>query len=503
MFTRRRFLTTASSTVTAAMATSFPTPAFAATARQSDELVGYDATGLAELLRTKRLTQAELVEIVIRRIEALNPILNFMTTPTFDRARSKAGSFSNDSAFAGVPILIKDMIDIGGVRRTDGSRLLATNVPAKNVAYIDAIEAAGLNILGLTNVPEFAGGFTCNNNLFGETLNPWNLEYSPYISSGGSAAAAAAGILPLVHGTDGAGSNRLPASTCGLFGVKPSQFRMLSGEANGGHDRTKTHNTMSRTVRDSARLLNLTEDKSGTVYAPVGLVQGPSTRRLKIGFVDAAALVAPEVQAAQEDVAKLLQDLGHTVVKAEWPVDIEAFKDAYPSYFATRILPLKAMIESLTGVSVTKSGLLTGFQASFAEDAVLVRPEDAERAETYLEAIPQAFADLFADLDVVLCPVMPQVGAKNTSFDPNESYTKARMHALLDNLIFTGPVNFAGNPAMSVPLTWHSTAGLPIGSHFIAPVGDDRVLYELAFELEQARPWKDIWAPISVKHVPI
>ncbi len=500
--TRRSFLRTSSAAalVMASGQTGF------ARRREADEFVDYDATGLAELVRSGQVTQAELVEVVIRRIEALNPILNFMTTPTFQRARERAGTIPDDTLFAGVPILIKDMVDVGGVRRTDGSRLWATNVPAKNVDYIDGVEAAGLNIIGMTNVPEFAGGFTTDNNLFGETLNPWNLDYSPYVSSGGAAAAAAAGVLPLVHGTDGAGSNRLPASTCGLFGIKPSQYRMLSGEADGGHDRTKTHQTISRTVRDSARLMDLTEDKSGSVYEPIGIVEGPSNRRLRIGYVEDApgvVDVSGEVREAQDKVAKLLEEMGHTVIPVSWPGDSIAFAELWPLYFATRMVPLKAQVEALAGVPVTEADLLTGFQASFAAHAASVPASESQKAEEFIESLPQRFAQAFEEIDMMLCPVMPNAGALTSAFDPNEAFSEARIFDLLGNLKFTGPVNFAGNPAMSVPLTWNSSAGLPIGSHFIGPVGADRAMYELVFELEQARPWKDIWAPISVKYIPV
>ena len=142
-----------------------------------DQLVGYDALGLAGLLKKKEVTPLEIVDVVIRRIEALDPALNFMTTRAYERAREKANSIPLDSRFAGVPILIKDMVDVGGVRRTDGSRLLATNIPKENVKYIDGVERAGLNIVGMTNVPELAGGLTTDNDLFGATRNPWNLNY--------------------------------------------------------------------------------------------------------------------------------------------------------------------------------------------------------------------------------------------------------------------------------------------------------------------------------------
>ena len=500
---RRSFLR---SSFAGAVASVAAAPASRAATREFDAFVDYDAIGLAGLIKNGDISAAEMTEVVIRRIEALDPVLNFITTPTFDRARDSAGAIAQDSTFAGVPILIKDMIDVGGVRRTDGSQLLATNVPAQNVAYIDGVESAGLNIIGMTNVPELAGGFTTNNNLFGATLNPWNLAYSPFVSSGGAASAAAAGVLPLVHGTDGAGSNRLPASTCGLFGMKPSRFRMLSGEADGGHDLTKTNQTMSRTVRDSAALFAHTEDTSGEIYAPIGLVEGPSSERLTIGYVvDAPGVVdvTADVREAQEATAALLVDLGHTVVDATWPTNSPLFAKHWPLYFATRMVPLKNLIEQMTGRPVTESGLLTGFQASFASYAATVPDEQSAQAEMFIESIPAAFDGSFESVDLILAPVMPTAGVRNDSFDPNEDFSVERITELLGHLKFTGPVNFAGCPAMSVPLSWDGAGGLPIGSHIIGPRGSDKRLYELAFELEEARPWRDVWAPYSVKYIPV
>lgn len=281
---------------------------------------------------------------------------------------------------------------------------------------------------------------------------------------------------------------------------------MLSGEAGGGHDRTKTNQAMSRTVRDSARLMDLTEDKSGKKYQPVGFITGPSKKRLRVGFVEDApgiVEVSKEVKSAQVATAKLLEGMGHKVVEKKWPGDSAAFAELWPRYFATRMVPLKNQVEALTGVPVTEAGLLTGFQASFAAHASSVTADEAAEAEKFIESLPARFAQAFSDIDVMLCPVMPQVGALTTAFDPNEAFSESRIFQLLGNLKFTGPVNFAGNPAMSVPLTWNSTDGLPIGSHFIGPVGGDRMLYELAYELEEAKPWKDVWAPYSIKYTPV
>ncbi len=266
------------------------------------------------------------MDVIIRRIETANPKLNLMATPAYDRAREKAESIPRDTLFAGVPILMKDMIDVGGIYRTDGSRLNSANMPEKNVAYVDAVESAGLNILVMTNVPEFASCVVTANDLFGAIHNPWDINYSAFASSGGAAVAVAGGVLPMTHGTDGGGSSRLPASTTGILGMKPSRFRMLSGEADGGHDLIKTNQTLSRTVRDSAMLLSLTEDRSGMVYEPVGLVQGSSKKRLRVGYVaDMPGLCDVElaVKAAQDRSANLLQQLGHTLSETTIPLDME------------------------------------------------------------------------------------------------------------------------------------------------------------------------------------
>ena len=175
---------------------------------------------MAELIKKGELSSVEVVELTIRRIEAVEPIINAITTRTYERALKNAETISKDTTFAGVPILIKDMVDVGGVRRTDGSRMMLSNVPADNVMYIDGVEAAGMNIIGMTNAPEFAQlGIVTNNTAFGSSRNPWDLSKSTLGSSGGSAAAVASGMVPMAHGTDGGGSNRLPACAQGLFGL--------------------------------------------------------------------------------------------------------------------------------------------------------------------------------------------------------------------------------------------------------------------------------------------
>ena len=464
-----------------------------------DEFIDYDASGLAQLIRNKEVTPAELVEVIIRRIETLDPTINCIATPTFERARRKALTISSDTTFAGVPALVKDMIDVGGVRRSDGSRLLATNIPKESVEYIKAFEASGLNIIGTTTVPEFASGL--ESELYGRTRNPWNLDYSCIASSSGAAAAVAAGYVPLVHGTDGGGSNRLPSHACGTFGFKPSRYRMLSGEADGGHDMFKTNNAISRTVRDSAALFGATEDKSGTVFKPIGTVSGPSNRRLRIAYAPNGVQGYPAVRSikgVQDDVAGLLMDLGHMVDEIEHPVNGEEFFDNYRYAFMPKFTPILAMVTGITGRAPVDSGLLTRWTATMIESSRDFTDKQIEQATAYFEHADAIYKGLFDEYDLLFTPVSPDETPKLGTIKPSDSWDE-KGHILERVMSITAPTNAVGDCAMSVPLSFSKATGMPVGSMFQAKAGNDRMLYELAFELEQARPWKDTWAPHSAR----
>ncbi len=475
--------------------------------RRPDELIDYDALGLAQLIKRKEISAKELAEVVIRRIEMIEPIINAITTPTFERARERADRIPLDSTFAGVPVLIKDMIDVGGVRRTDGSRLWLTNVPKKNVTYIDGVEAAGMNIIGMTNVPEFAQlGIVTNNSAFGLSRNPWDLSKSTLGSSGGSAAAVAAGIVPLAHGTDGGGSNRLPACANGLFGMKPSRERMLSGEADGGHNPFKTNQAISRTVRDSAALFNETEDKSGKKFEPVNLVTGPARHRFKIGLaanIAGGMTIDAEVLSAMKSSAELLQDMGHEVEEVQFPVNSTEFFVNYNGAFLRRFGIFAEMASALSGQPAIESGLLDPWTVSLIGYGASITEEQEQRGLAYLATVPSLYESLFEAFDILMSPVMPVASVGVDELRPEDRVNDSYLKFLQDRMAFTAPTNVAGIPAMSVPLYWDGQTGLPTGTMFQAGLGNDKMLYELAYELEEARPWKDKWAPYSVKYIPI
>ena len=478
-----------------------PEPTSATGSSAFDEFLRFDTIELADLIRSKQISQHELVEVVIRRIEAVNPAVNFMTNRFYERAREKAAQFSDDSPFAGVPLLLKDMTDLGGMPRTDGSNFPPNNIPQHSSMYVDALENAGFNFLGMTNVSEHAGVGGTDNIRFGATRNPWNLDYYPFMSSGGTAASIAAGVLSMAHGTDGAGSNRLPSSVTGLLGMKPTRYRMLADAHDGTHDIAKTNQMVSRTVKENAVAFLHTQDPENGDYPHEPLFDSASDRRLKIGVAfDNPGLipVSDEVRQATVRSVQLLEEMGHTVEEVNYPIPAEDILVNYTNFFAGKTGGLKSAIESATGKSVSEAGVLSPFVAGSLEANASVTSEEIAAALTFLQAIEPKFDSFFDDFDILLTPVSPMAGLKVDEIGANTQYSEESLRKLIGSLKFTAAINFAGCPAMSVPLNWNSRAGLPIGTHCVAARGADRTLYELAYELEEARPWRNQWAPHSL-----
>ncbi|NOD76439.1 amidase [Ruegeria sp. HKCCD4332] len=500
--TRRNFLGTVGATGALLGSVSLSSTSVFAGTRQLDDLVEYDAVGLAQLVKTKEISAVELVERVIRRIEALNPIVNCVATPTFDRALEKAREVSPDTFFAGVPTMLKDMVDVGGVRRTDGSRLWATNIPQKSVAYVEVLEASGLNMIGTTVAPEFANGL--DSELYGMAINPWNLEYSCNASSSGAACAVAAGIVPLVHGTDGGGSNRLPASACNVIGFKPSRGRMMSGEQDGGHDTFKTNGPICRTVRDAAALIDVCEDKAGP-FPPIGFIEGPSKRRLKVAYARMGTKGVEPVAAivrAQDAVAELLRELGHEVTVIEHPIDGAEYLRMFRYAFLPKFAPLLSLARGTSGQTSLDTGLLSNWTATTMLEGQSYSPEQRQEGLDYFNDISAKFAAVFANHDVIFSATSPSETLKRNTVSHRDDFA-FKAHLLENLLALTSPVNAVGDCAISLPLSFSSETNMPVGSMFHAAAGNDATLVELSYELEQARPWKDNWAPYSAKFIPV
>lgn len=504
---RREFISVTSAAVALAAtvtASSADQPAQPKLALADDELLAYDALGLAELVRKGELSSRELVQATAQRIDRLDGKINAMTTLSIQRALKNTQSISADSVFAGVPTVIKDLADVAGIRRTSGSRMQLTHVPQSSSDYMTALEAAGLNIVGMSNTPEFASIVITDNDAFGPTRNPWGLDASVGGSSGGSAAAVAAGYVPIAHGTDGAGSIRIPSSCCGLFGMKASRYRMACGEPDGVHQFLRTHQSISRTVRDSAALFAVTENRaSDNPYPAVGLVQGPGKKRLKIAFTTSNAFgeePVASVRMALADTAKLCADLGHEVVEVSNPLDGDALFQAIESVGMAKMPALLAMAESLTGRPAEESGLLTSLLVQTGRYAQQLPADSYDSGMAYLREMTLQLTNFFASIDVWLTPTLRVEPPLVSEFSPDSNFLDMQRAQNHDLMTYTAFVNAVGGPAMSVPLGWSTETGLPIGSHFCAAPGADKLLYELAFELEEASPWRHRWAPYSAKY---
>jgi amidase len=489
--TRRHFLHT-----TAALAVGALTPRWV---WASDPFVKLDATAQAELVRTRQVTPLELVDAAIKRIEALNPKLNAFVTLFFDRAREQAKGELPDGPFRGVPYAIKDLSDYEGTRCTLGSRLFKDNVSNHNSGIVQSALNAGLIPLGKTNTPEFGLLATTESLLLGPARNPWNLDRSTGGSSGGAAAAVAAGMLPFAQASDGGGSIRNPASCCGVFGLKPSRGRMYDTRPGPPGD-IAVNFAVSRSVRDSARLFAASEHTGP--YAPllpVGEVLSPSKRRLKIAFSTASGTgvqAHPDVVAALEKTAELCTDVGHTVIPAGHPVDADEFIENFLTLWAA----IPSQLEKYAWIIGLRQ-----FRLVSADDVLepwtiglarWLRKKDADavdRAVAYCKEVGRKYATFFETYDVQLIPVL-----KDPPIEIGEQAPDVPFDTLLERVVayssFTPPYNAAGAPAMSLPLSM-SPDGLPIGSQFGAAVGNERTLLELAYELEEARPWADRWPP--------
>mgnify|MGYP002623788185 FL=1 len=494
--TRRKFLKTSG-----AVAVTTILPPRWARAAAMDPFVELDATEQAALVRRKEVQPIELVDAAIHRIEALNPQLNSFVTTCFERARQTARGALPDGPFRGVPYAIKDLSDFEGVRMTMGSRLFADNVADENNGIVQRALATGVVVLGKTNTPEFGLLPSTESLLLGPTRNPWNLAHSPGGSSGGAAAAVAAGILPFAQASDGGGSIRIPASCCGVFGLKPSRGRIFRTSKPLPGD-ISVRFAVSRSVRDSATMLAASELAGATAPLPaVGVVAGPAKRRLRIAFTDKigkAAAADPEVSAALRDVAHLCERLGHRVVEAAPAVDGDEFTQRFLALWAS--IPAQvAAYAWLIGLRqlrlVTASDVLEPWTLGLARWLEQRGGETVSRAVEYCKQVERTFAAFFADHDVLLTPVLASAPVPIGVLAPDVDFERL-LERVTRYAAYTPPFNAAGLPAMSVPLSW-SADGLPIGSQFATRIGGERTLLELAYELEQERPWARRWPSVS------
>lgn len=458
------------------------------------ELAKLDATAQAELVAKGDVTALELVEAGISRIEQVNPKVNAVVSTFYDRACEAAKGKLPKGPFTGVPNLVKDLDNLKGTLATSGSRFLAQNISPETDPIIAGCEAAGFVMVGKSNTPEFGLLGTTESLLLGPCNNPWDVTRSPGGSSGGAAAAVASGMVPVAHATDGGGSIRIPASCCGVFGLKPSRGRIELGERQLPGDIGFQH-CVSRSVRDSATLLDATERKgAAAVLPPVGKVEGPAKKRLKIAFATMdykGKEPAPDVKAAIEDVAKLCASLGHEIVPARNPLDGEAFENAFLAAWASGPAELLALV---TQMGLKPEDVLEPWTLGLAELYNRMLKDTLAKSLGHFEKVTAETLAFMADYDVWLTPVLAASPPKTGEQAPTVPFDT--LYERVFNYVSYTPLhNVVGTPAMSVPLSWNAE-GLPIGSQFAALPGQERVLLELAFELEQARPWAEKYPPV-------
>ena len=480
----RRAFATAPLGLVAGCATTAATPAAAAS--------WPDATETAAMIRSGKMSAHEAVRDSIQRALALQPTLNFLVNSDFDRALAKARGGPGSGPFAGVPFLVKDLEDYVGLPTRSGSQSQRRAPPAtRQGAYIDAFDRSGVVVIGKSATPEYGFLPTTEPWASGATRNPWDPTRSSGGSSGGAAAAVAAGATPFAHASDGGGSIRIPASCCGLFGLKPSRGRMIGTQAEKAISDLSVDHVLTRSVRDSAAMFAATEDASaGRQHTPVGFVARPLNRRLRVGLVmdgGAGRAPSPEVRAATESATKLLENLGHAVQPTRWPMP-ETFINDFLLLWASGAQELVAGIGRATG-RPPGTTMLEPFSLGMAEMAAKAPPGALEAATGRLRAAAMAYDTWFVSnqFDVIMSPVLQTAAPPLGYVGPSVAFD-----TLVDRLIgyvgYTTYHNVAGAPAMSVPLNW-TPEGLPVGTQFAARVGGEGLLFQLAYQLEAAQPW--------------
>ncbi|HLN77980.1 MAG TPA: amidase [Nocardioidaceae bacterium] len=456
-----------------------------------DALGEADATELAELIRTNKVSATEACEASIRRAEAMQPLVNAVEYPDYERARAAAGTIA-DGPFAGVPTFVKDNVDVAGMPTNQGTEAFVAKPAAKDSPVVTQLKALGVNILGKSRMPEF--GFSASTEYVraDPVRNPWNLEYSSGASSGGAAALVATGVVPMAHANDGGGSTRIPAAVCGLVGLKPSRGRLLPDPAD-----TRlpvpiiTQGVLTRSVRDTARFYAGAEGVwRNPKLPPVRSVEGPSRTRLRVAMlVDSVSGTATdeETRACLHETATLLDSLGHHVEEIPMPVSRQ-FAEDFSLYWGVLGLLASRMGTRVfdPAFDVARTDNLTKGLAQMCRGQLARTPGMVYR----LRRTAREYRRIFLRHDVLLSPVLshttPLLGHLSPTLPFDELFPRLQAYAG-----FTPLNNASGGPAISLPMG-RSRLGLPIGCHFAADIGDERTLLELAFELESAKPWPRI-----------
>ncbi len=474
---------------------------------QKSELAWIDATAQADMVRKREVKPIELVEAAIERIERINPQLNAVVTQLYEDAEITAKGKLSDSVFTGVPFLLKDLqAAYLGARMTGGSNYLRDFVPNLDSELVKRYKRAGLIVIGKTNTPELGILPTTESRLLGATRNPWDISRTAGGSSGGSAAAVAAGLVAIAHANDGGGSIRIPASCCGVFGLKPTRARNPLGPHFGDvFSGLVAEHAVTRSVRDSAALLDATAGpEPGDPYSAPAPVRPYAHEvrhdpgKLRIAFTTVAPTGVPvhaDCVAAVQDAAKLCSDLGHEVEEAAPELNSEMLARSFMTIWSAG----NAWVVDSLSFAIGKKPSPEDFEPG---TWALIERGRRQSAPAYLLAVQtlqvysRRIAQFMEKFDVLLTPTLAEPPLPLGSFESTVENPMAGMRRAALFVPFTPICNATGQPAMSVPLYWNGE-GLPIGTHFVGRFGDEATLFRLAAQLEAARPWADRRPPVA------
>jgi amidase len=457
-----------------------------------DALGDLDAVGLVDALRSGQVSSAELVEAAIARTEAVNPALNGLAYEAFDRARTRAAATRRFGGyFDGVPSFIKDNVAVEGMPTMQGADAWDPRPMPADGAFAQVFLSTGLVPLGKTQMSEFGFSGSAEHPRIGPVRNPWNPEYTAGASSSGAGAFVAAGVVPIAHANDGGGSIRIPAACNGLVGLKPTRGRLpLDKETAQMPLHLVANGVVSWSVRDTAAFLREAERAyRNPKLEPIGDVTQPSKQRLHIAVCTESISrdASPEIRELTLKSAALLEELGHRVTEIPNPVPAR-FKDDFLLYWSFLAFAVVRGGRRMFGPSFDRTRLdnmTLGLDRTAARNLYKV-PLAIRR----LSASHRITARLGAVYDAVLMPTVAEVTPRIGHLDPTQDFESV-MESLIAWAAFTPLQNATGDPAISLPLAESST-GLPVGMMLSTPRGHEARLLELAFELEEARPWRRI-----------
>ncbi len=459
----------------------------------------YDALGLAELVRGGQVSADELLDEALARVEASNPKLHAVTVHAEALARQAIAAGLPQGPFTGVPMLLKDLGQFcTGLPLTNGSRFSSTQAPEYDGNLTGRYKRAGLVIHGRTASPEFGLTTTTESRRHGATRNPWNPEYSTGGSSGGAAAVVAAGVIPAAHATDGGGSIRIPASCCGLFGLKPTRGRVSSAPDVGeGWNGMAIGHAVTRSVRDSAALLDVASGPApGDPYwaeppaRPFLEEVGAEPGRLRVALcleTFNGTPADPACAASAREAAKLCESLGHHVEEAGPEIDRPVVQDAALDIISVQTALMLDLLGSELGRACTPDDVERATW-SFAEAGREIPGVRFQAAIDRLHGAGRRLGRFFERHDILLTPTQPMPTPRLGWLDPDSEDQESYMQRVLQSIGFTAFFNVTGVPAMSVPLHW-TEDGLPQGTQFAAAYANEALLFRLAAQLETAQPW--------------